>query len=253
MGMKLIAAADYQDMSQKAASIFLKQMEQKKQSVLGLATGGTVKGVYSELVDVFIEGEISFAEAASFNLDEYFGMKKEDPNSYFSYMQEQFFSKTDFALERNHIPDGTAADPMEECSRYDRLIEQAGGVDLQLLGIGENGHIGFNEPGTPFEIGTHLVRLTESTRQANARYFETMAQVPKEAITMGIGTIMKSRKIVLLASGVKKAGAIEQLWYGEVTEDFPASVLKQHPDATIIADKEALSGIRMDGKGELHQ
>ncbi|KZZ84447.1 MULTISPECIES: glucosamine-6-phosphate deaminase [Bacillaceae] len=251
--MKLIAAADYRDMSKKAAGIFLKQMEQKRQSVLGLATGGTVKGVYSELVELFLEGKISFAEAASFNLDEYFGMKKEDPNSYFSYMQEQFFSHTDFAGESNYIPDGTAADPIDECSRYDRLIEQSGGVDLQLLGIGENGHIGFNEPGTSFEIGTHLVGLTESTRQANARYFEVMEQVPKEAITMGIGTIMKSRKIVLLASGGKKAAAIEQLWYGKVTEDFPASVLKLHPDATIIADEEALSGVRMEGKGELSQ
>ncbi|AZB41879.1 glucosamine-6-phosphate deaminase [Bacillus sp. FJAT-42376] len=242
--MKLIKTENYRDMSQKASHIFLDQMDAKRDPVLGLATGGTVKGVYYELIQLYKEGRISFSEAVSFNLDEYFGMKKEDPNSYFSYMQKQLFHYTDFAPNHNHIPDGTAEDPVRECGRYERMIEEAGGVDLQLLGIGENGHIGFNEPGTSFDIPTHLVQLTDSTRKANARYFETMNDVPEKAVTMGINTIMKSRKIVLLASGVKKAAAIERLWYGEVTEEFPASVLKNHPDVTIIADAEALSGIR---------
>lgn len=234
------------------AGEFLKdQLKTNSRSVLGLATGGTVKGVYSELVKLYSEGQLSFSHAASFNLDEYYGMEKNDVNSYFRYMKEHLFHHVDFLPGSNHLPDGMAADPIHECSRYEEMIEKAGGVDLQLLGIGENGHIGFNEPGTSFQERTHLVTLTDSTKKANARYFKSLEDVPGQAITMGIGTIMKSRSILLLASGAKKAEAIERLWNGEVTEDFPASVLKRHPNVTVIADEEALMLIDRKGKEEL--
>jgi glucosamine-6-phosphate deaminase len=239
--MKLIEAKDYQDMSQKAAGIIIEQVKQKPNSVLGLATGGTVIGTYATLVDDHRVNGTSYRQIRTVNLDEYVGLAPEHPNSYHYYMNEHFFVHVDIPKEHTHIPNGLAKDIEEECKRYEQLIEDLGGIDLQLLGIGQNGHIGFNEPGTSFESKTHLVKLAESTRRANARFFDRPEEVPTHAITMGIATIMKSRKILLLASGEKKAPILSQLFSRGVDPKIPASILKTHPCVFVIADQEALS------------
>lgn len=246
--MRLIETADYQEMSRKAAAFIEAAIAEKPDLILGLATGGTVTGTYEQLIRDFRSGKVTFQRAASFNLDEYEGMRKEDRNSYHYYMEENFFKHVDFQKGKNHLPDGMAQDMEEACREYDRLMEEYGGIDLQLLGIGENGHIGFNEPGTPFETKTHLVRLTPSTKAANARYFNSAEEVPDRAVTMGIASILKSRQILLLASGIKKADILKKLADKEVTEDIPATVLKQHSNVVIIADKDALSKLTEEQK-----
>ncbi|MBA2873282.1 glucosamine-6-phosphate deaminase [Anoxybacillus caldiproteolyticus] len=242
--MKLMEVKDYKEMSEKAAKIIIEQIKKKPNSVLGLATGETVLGTYAALADDHRRNGTSYERVHTFNLDEYLGLGPDHPNSYHYYMNRHLFSHIDIPVSQTYIPNGLADDAEAECKRYENLIDEVGGIDLQLLGIGRNGHIGFNEPGTPFSTVTHVVELAPSTRQANARFFPTLEDVPSKAITMGIATIMKSGHIILLASGKTKAPIMAQLFEKDVTPLIPASVLKTHPNVTIIADQEALSLVR---------
>jgi glucosamine-6-phosphate deaminase len=239
--MKLLIAKDYEDMSKKAAQIIIDQVKQKPDSVLGLATGGTVIGTYKMLVDDHKRHRTSYKQVRTVNLDEYVGLHPSNKNSYHYFMKTHFFDHVDLPANQTFIPNGLADQVEEECKQYEQLIAQLGGIDLQLLGIGRNGHIGFNEPGTPFSSKTHCVTLTESTRLANARFFKSVDEVPTHAITMGISTIMKSKKLLLLASGTKKAIILSRFFNEEVNEQNPATILKTHKHVTIIADEQALS------------
>lgn len=232
--MKWIEVNSYDEMSKVAANIFTKQLQEKPVSILGLATGGSPVGMYEELVKLQHAGQVSFKDVITFNLDEYVGLDQSSPASYWTFMHEQLFNHVDIKEENIHLPNGKAEDLAAECAAYDARIKEAGGIDLQLLGIGVNGHIGFNEPGTPFESLTNIVELTESTRTENAIYFDDPKDVPTHAITMGIQSIMNAKEIVLIAFGEKKLEAIERLKNGIVNEDFPASQLLNHPNVTVI-------------------
>ncbi|WP_188454148.1 glucosamine-6-phosphate deaminase [Virgibacillus oceani] len=238
--MEIIKVKDYQDMSREACSLLVDTINKKPNSVLGLATGSTPEGLYQQLIKKYQQKEVSFQQAKTFNLDEYVGIASDDPNSYYYFMNEKLFNHIDIQKGNTHIPNGMAEDMDQECRDYEQLIRKAEHMDIQLLGLGLNGHIGFNEPGTPLTSRTHIVELDESTRMANARFFNTMNEVPKKAITMGIDTIMESKKIMLLVSGEKKAGAVKRLVDGDITEEFPASILQKHHDVTVIADEAAL-------------
>ena len=222
--MKIIHAKSYEDMSRKAANIISAQVILKPESVLGLATGSSPLGIYRQLILWYQKGDLDFAEATSVNLDEYWGLDADNPQSYHYFMHENFFDHINLAPARIHIPDGRAADPEAECARYDRLIQDLGGIDLQLLGIGRNAHIGFNEPDDHFSKGTHQVTLTESTIAANTRFFDREEDVP-----------------LLVASGADKADALYESFFGPVTPRVPASILQLHQDVTVIADEAALS------------
>jgi glucosamine-6-phosphate deaminase len=239
--MKLIEAKDYEEMSQKAADIIIDLVKKKPDAVLGLATGATVLGIYQRLVEDHKQNGTSYRHARTVNLDEYLGLAPDHPNSYHYYMNKHLFSHLDIPSAQTYIPNGLADDIEAECRRYEQVIERLGGIDLQLLGIGRNGHIGFNEPGTSFSASTHVVELAPSTRQANARFFPSLEDVPRQAITMGIATILKSRHILLLAAGAAKAPIIAKFFEGDVTIDIPASALHTHPNVTVIADEDALS------------
>ncbi len=213
-------------------------LKEKPNAVLGFATGSTPLPLYRELVAANHRGELSFRAATTFNLDEYVGLDESNPQSYRAFMNENLFSQIDIPLEQTHVPNGKTAST-EEAEAYDAKIMAAGGIDLQLLGIGHNGHIGFNEPGTPFASRTHRVRLSESTRNANARFFSSIDEVPREAVSMGIQTVMNARAILLFAQGASKAKIIEAALKGPVTEAVPASVLQLHPNVTLYLDEEA--------------
>lgn len=243
--MNIIQVKNYSEMSAKAAAMLISKLHEKPNMNLGLATGGTPKGLYDHLIQDHKEHGTSYKHVTSFNLDEYVGMKPQDPNSYHYYMADALFNHIDIDVSNTHVPNGLADTPEEECRRYDEMIQNHGGIDLQILGIGQNGHIGFNEPGTSFNSPTHIVTLEESTRKANARYFNSLDEVPTQAITMGIESIMKSKEILLLISGEAKAEAMYQLLNGEITENFPASILKKHHCVTIIADQEALAKVNL--------
>jgi len=232
--MKWIEVNSYDEMSKVAANIFTKQLQEKPTSILGLATGGSPVGMYEELVKRQQAEQVSFKDVITFNLDEYVGLDQTSPASYWTFMHEQLFNHVDIKEENIHLPNGKAEDLAAECVAYDARIKEAGGIDLQLLGIGVNGHIGFNEPGTPFESLTNIVELTESTRTENAIYFDDPKDVPTHAITMGIQSIMNAKEIVLIAFGEKKLKAIERLKSGIINEDFPASQLLNHPNVTVI-------------------
>ncbi|MEH7883468.1 glucosamine-6-phosphate deaminase [Bacillus sp. JJ1609] len=237
--MKLIKTSTYEELSLMAAAQIISKIHANQRLNLGLATGSTPTGVYKRLIQDHDENTTSYKQVNTFNLDEYIGISKKDPNSYHYFMCENLFDHIDIPLDHTHIPDGTAEDLDEECRRYEQFIQEHGGIDLQILGIGQNGHIGFNEPGTPFGSRTHIINLAESTRMANSRFFESLEDVPTQAITMGIASIMESKEIFLLVSGASKAEALARLVNGEVSEQFPASVLKNHQNVTIFADKEA--------------
>ena len=241
--MRIYKATDYNDMSRKAANIISAQIIMKPDCVLGLATGSSPVGTYKQLIEWYNKNDLDFSEVTSINLDEYKGLSPEDPQSYRYFMNTHLFDHVNIDKNRTFVPDGLATDPEKACAEYNANIIKQGGIDLQLLGIGRNGHIGFNEPGTSFSSGTHVVALEESTRQANARYFDSIDEVPTHAITMGIATIMKSKEILLLISGEEKAETLKKLIHGEITEEFPASILKKHNNVTIIADQKALSGV----------
>ena len=232
-----IQVEDYTQMSKLAASIFEKQLWHKPGSVLGLSTGGSPVGFYETLVKRYEQGNFSFAQATTFNLDEYVGIDPTHPTSYSSYMNQHLFTHIDLPNSQHHLPNGLPANLQIECKRYEQAITCSGGIDLQLLGIGVNGHIGFNEPGTSFHSKTHVVDLAEETREENAKYFPSKEDVPRQAITMGIETIMRAKQIVLLAFGEHKTEAIERLKNEGISEDFPASILKEHPHVTVLYGK----------------
>lgn len=237
--MIIYAGKDYNDVSRKAANIMSAQIIMKPDAVLGLATGSTPVGMYKQLIEWYKKGDLDFAKVTSVNLDEYKGLSGDNDQSYRYFMNHNLFDHININKENTSVPCGTAEDLQAECERYEQLVEQTGGVDIQLLGIGNNGHIAFNEPCEEFPEKTHVVDLTQNTIEANARFFESMDQVPKKALTMGIGTIMKAKKIVLLANGPKKAQTIYDTVYGPITPKVPASVLRLHPDVTIFVDEEA--------------
>lgn len=237
--MRILEVKDYQEMSKKAANIVASQIILKPNSVLGLATGSTPIGMYQDLIKIYQKGYIDFSDIKTFNLDEYYKLPKDHPQSYYYFMQQYLFNHININPDHTHIPNGMAKNIEKECEEYEQKIKDAGGIDLQVLGIGKNGHIGFNEPDNVFERKTHLVNLKEQTIQSNARFFDSIEQVPTQAITMGIQTIIDSKKILLLASGKNKADAIYQCIYGKISPQVPASILQLHPDVTFIIDEEA--------------
>ncbi|WP_059102856.1 glucosamine-6-phosphate deaminase [Shouchella shacheensis] len=237
--MNIIRVKDYEEMSRQAAAHLYKRMTAGKRMTMGLATGATPERTYDLIIEKAEGDNQSFHHIHTFNLDEYAGLDSSDTNSYRYYMNQRFFNHIDLPKEQTHLPNGMAPDLEEECHRYEDELKQTGGLDVQLLGIGSNGHIGFNEPGTSFSSRTHVVALTKETREANARYFTSMNAVPKHAITMGIETIMEAKEIILLVSGEAKAEAYDRLLSGGVDEFFPASILKKHPNVLLIADEAA--------------
>jgi len=237
--IRVLILRDYQSLSERAAHVVAETVRANPWAVLGLATGSTPLGLYRELVRMAQEGRVDFSRVTTFNLDEYYPIKKENPQSYYYYMRQNFWEPAGIAPGSYHIPNGDPADVAAECRRYERKIKDAGGIDLQILGIGVNGHIGFNEPAEKLQAETHLVQLSEDTIIANSRFFEKAEDVPRHALTMGMGTIMKARRILLLASGESKAEAIRDTVKGSVTTMVPASLLQLHPRVTVMVDREA--------------
>lgn len=244
--MKVIRCKDYDDMSRKLANIVSAQVILKPTAKLGLATGSTPIGAYRQLIDWYKKGDVDFSEVSTYNLDEYRGLKHEDPQSYHHFMRENFFDHININLKNTHIPDGANPDSAQACAAYDALVKAADYVDLQLLGIGNNGHIGFNEPDDAFSKGTHCVDLTESTIQANSRLFDRIEDVPKQAYTMGVQTIMRARMIVVAASGEAKQQAVHSMIFGPVTPQTPASILQLHTNCVVVADEAALALCSVD-------
>ena len=242
--MKIIKAKDYKDMSRKAANIISAQIIMKPICVLGLATGSTPIGTYDQLVEWYNKGDLDFSEVTTVNLDEYKGLTRENDQSYYYFMNDKLFSRVNVNKERTFLPDGMDPDSDKACRDYNEIIASVGGVDLQLLGLGHNGHIGFNEPGTTFEAETHCVDLTESTIKANQRFFASMDEVPKQAYTMGIKTIMQAKKILIVISGEDKAEIVKEAFFGPITPKVQASVLQLHNDVIVVADEAALSLVK---------
>lgn len=241
--MKIIKARDYNDMSRKAANIISAQIIMKPACVLGLATGSTPVGTYAQLVEWYRKGDLDFSEVTTVNLDEYKGLTRENEQSYYYFMNEKLFSKVNIDLNHTFLPDGMEPDSDKACADYNGIIASLGGVDLQLLGLGHNGHIGFNEPGMAFEAETHCVDLTESTMKANQRFFASMEDVPRQAYTMGIKTIMQAKKILVVISGEDKADIVKRAFFGAITPQVQASILQLHNDVIIVADEAALSKV----------
>ena len=241
--MKIIRTKDYRDMSRKAANIISAQMILKDDSVLGLATGSTPIGTYDQLVDWYKKGDLDFSQITTVNLDEYKGLPKENDQSYWYFMNKNLFSRVNIRPDYHFLPDGMNLDSENECERYEKLIDSLGGIDLQLLGLGHNGHIGFNEPCDSFPQDVHVVDLTESTIEANKRFFASADDVPKQAYTMGVGTILRAKMILLVVSGKDKAEALDAVVNGPITPQVPGSVLRLHPNVIIVADEDALSVI----------
>ena len=240
--MKIYETKDYQEMSRQAANILSAQVILKPDCVLGLATGSTPIGTYDQLVDWYNKGDVDFSQVRTVNLDEYRGLTRDNDQSYYYFMHKHLFDRVNIKLENTNVPDGTQEDAEKECARYEALIEAMGGVDIQLLGLGHNGHIGFNEPGTPFTEETHIVELTEKTRSDNARFFDNdINKVPTQAISMGIGTIMKSKKVLLVANGENKADAVKAMIEGPIDTACAASALQNHADVVVVLDKAAAS------------
>jgi glucosamine-6-phosphate deaminase len=239
--MRIIIVENYEEMSKKAAAMMASQIILKPESVLGLATGDTPLGMYKELIRMYNENMIDFSKVKTFNLDEYYGLGKNSNQSYNYYMTNNLFNHVNIDKENINIPNGMVKNIEEECISYEKRIKEAGGIDIQVLGIGVNGHIGFNEPDVNFEAETHLVNLDEKTIESNSRFFKCIEEVPTKAISMGIKTIMHSKKIVLLANGASKADAIAKTVNGKISPEVPASILQLHQDVAIIVDKEAAS------------
>ena len=241
--MRIYKTKNYDEMSRKAANIISAQMILKPESVLGLATGSSPIGTYKQLINWYKKGDLDFSQIHSINLDEYKGLDRKNDQSYYYFMHEHLFNHVNIKEENTNVPDGTQPDGEKECARYEELIRSLGGVDLQLLGLGHNGHIGFNEPADAFDKTTHCVDLTESTIEANKRFFASADEVPRQAYTMGIGTIMQAKKILVVASGEDKAQIVKEAFFGHITPYVPASVLQLHNDVTLVADEAALSKI----------
>lgn len=239
--MQIYRAKDYHDMSRKAANIISAQVIMKPSCVLGLATGSTPIGTYRQLIEWYEKGDLDFAHVTSVNLDEYKGLSGDNDQSYRYFMNHNFFSHINIPMERTFVPNGLEKNSDAACAAYNEIIRSCGGIDLQLLGLGHNGHIGFNEPGEAFEKETHCVDLTESTIEANKRFFEKEEDVPRQAYTMGIKNIMQARKILLVVSSEDKADILAQVLEGPITPQVPASILQLHNDVTVVADEAALS------------
>ena len=242
--MKVIRAKDYHDVSRKAANIISAQVILKPDSVLGLATGSSPLGTYSQLIKWYEKGDLDFSQVHTVNLDEYVGLSAIHPQSYAYFMRQNFFDHVNIDIRNTNIPNGLDPNAQRECSHYDRVIRGLGGVDLQLLGLGPNGHIGFNEPGDEFVKGTHLVHLAEATVNANARFFENQDQVPRMAYTMGILDIIQAKRVVMVVNGEHKAQAVKDSFWGPVTPKVPASILQLHQDFTLVADEAALELVK---------
>lgn len=243
--MRIYKAKDYEDMSRKAANIISAQVIMKPDCVLGLATGSTPIGLYKQLVEWFEKGDLDFSKVQTVNLDEYKGLNRENDQSYYYFMHDNLFDHINIPEENTHLPNGMEMDSEKECTRYTKLIQSMGGVDLQLLGIGHNGHIGFNEPSVSFDKEVHCVNLTQSTIEANKRFFASADDVPKQAYTMGIKTIMQAKKILIVANGEGKADIVRDAFFGPITPQVPASVLQLHNDVTLVADEAALSKVSL--------
>lgn len=241
--VKIYKTKDYESMSRKAAAIIAAQVVAKPDCVLGLATGSTPIGAYKKLVEWYESGDLDFAEVTTVNLDEYKGLPSENDQSYRYFMNDNLFNHVNIDKSRTYVPDGTEPDADKACREYEKIVASVGGADLQLLGMGHNGHIGFNEPADVFEKETHCVNLAASTIEANKRFFASAEEVPKQAYTMGIGTIMSAKKILVVVSGADKADAVKKAFFGPVTPQVPASILQLHPDVTLVADEAALSKI----------
>lgn len=239
--MRIIKTKNYEDMSRKAANIIAAQIIMKPDCVLGLATGSTPIGLYKNLAAAYENGDLDFSQVSSVNLDEYKGLPRDNDQSYYYFMNDNLFSKVNIDKAKTHLPDGTIEDSDRACAEYNAVIHSMGGVDLQLLGLGHNGHIGFNEPSDVFEKETHCVTLSERTIEANKRFFESEDMVPRQAYTMGIKTIMDAKKILVVVSGEDKADAVAKAFFGPITPQVPASILQLHPDVTVVADEAALS------------
>lgn len=238
--MRIIVCDNYDEISLKAAKLVASQVTLKPDSVLGFATGSTPIGLYKKLIEMYNNKEIDFSKVTGFNLDEYYPISPENPQSYHYFMKTNLFDHIN--INKSFIPDGETKDPKKSCDEYEDMISSYGGIDLQILGIGQNGHIGFNEPDDNLNTSTHLTKLTESTISANSRFFDDIKDVPTHAITMGISTILKSKKIVLLASGKNKHAAVKELLTENINTNLPATMLKVHPDVVLIVDKEAYNG-----------
>jgi len=237
--MRIIVCENYEEMSKEAARVVESQLVMKPDSTLGLATGSTPIGMYQNLIKKYEKGELDFSRVTSFNLDEYYPIKKSNNQSYQYFMNEQFFNHINIDKNNTYLPNGETEDPETECKNYDALIKAHGGVDLQVLGIGNNGHIAFNEPDEYLIAGTHLTSLTKSTIEANSRFFEKEEDVPKNALTMGMSSILSAKKIIILASGKSKHPAVKELLNDKITTSNPATLLKLHSDVILICDKEA--------------
>ena len=242
--MKVIICENYEDMSDKGAALIAAEVKQNPGAVLGLATGSSPIGMYSRLVDAYKKGELDFSNIKTYNLDEYLPIDPANKNSYCAFMHQHLWDKVNLKAENCHIPNGNIAleDAEAQCAAYDDAIKAAGGIDLQLLGIGRNGHIGFNEPAESLSVGTHPVKLTESTLAANGPLFDDPNEMPRHAVTMGMGSIFSAKKILIIANGKAKHDAIKGLLNGGITTSLPASLLLLHPDVTLICDKEAYNG-----------
>lgn len=241
--MRIYKAKDYEEMSRKAAGIVSAQIIMKPDCVLGLATGSTPVGLYKQLIEWYRNGDLDFSGVRTVNLDEYKGISRENDQSYYYFMHQNLFDHVNIPAGNTHLPDGMEPDSKKECRRYEELIQSMGSVDLQLLGIGHNGHIGFNEPADAFDKLVHCVNLTQSTIEANKRFFASAKEVPRQAYTMGIQTIMRSKKILIIANGEGKADIVRDAFFGPITPMVPASVLQLHNDVTLVADEAALSKI----------
>ena len=238
--MRIYCGKNYDEMSRKAANIISAQIITKPNCVLGLATGSTPIGTYKQLVEWYEKGDLDFSEVTSVNLDEYRGLSGDNDQSYRYFMNKHLFDRVNIDKSRTFVPNGLEEDSQKACEEYNEIIHRLGGIDLQLLGLGHNGHIGFNEPGDAFEKETHCVNLTERTIEANKRFFEKESDVPRQAYTMGIKTIMQAKKVLVIVSGEDKADIVYKAFAGPITPEVPASVLQLHNDVTLVGDKAAL-------------
>lgn len=242
--MRIIKTKNYEEMSKRAADLIASVILLKPNCVLGLATGSSPIGTYQNLVKKYQAGELDFSEVRSVNLDEYKGLPKENEQSYYYFMHDNLFSKVNIKMENTHLPDGMEPNSEKACKEYDEVIASMNGVDMQLLGLGHDGHIGFNEPNKEFDKTTHCVNLTEMTIEANKRFFKSINDVPKQAYTMGVGTIMAAKMVIMVVSGKDKAKILKDAFFGPVTPEVPASILQFHPNFILVADEDALSLVK---------
>lgn len=242
--MKILVVKNYDEMSKVAAKELAEVISKKPEATLGLATGGTPVGMYKELIDMHKNGELDFSKVTTVNLDEYVGLSGEHDQSYRYFMDSNLFNHVNIRKEYTYVPNGLAEDMLKECVNYDKRIEELGGIDVQVLGIGSNGHIGFNEPSDTLSLGTHVTDLAESTIEANSRYFVSKEEVPTKALTMGLGAIMKAKKILLMVSGEAKAEIMDKVVNGKITTQVPASFLQMHKDVVLIIDEDAARKIK---------